>query len=104
MRQRGTLLQRFVTPFQICRLFESEAELRAGQCAKHHAVHLVFQVPVGLNSVLDRLHDLSGLRVEVSKGVRHWNHSDPKVMPCGVGLIPVEIVEVYPFVLDAAAA
>ena len=71
MRQRGTLLQRFVTPSQICKLFESEAELRAGKCAKHHAVHLVFQVLVGLNGVLDRLHNLSGVRAGESVGIRH---------------------------------
>ena len=77
MRQWGTLLQRFVTPFQICRLFESEAELRAGKCTKHHAIHLVFQVPVGLNGVLDRLHNLSD--VWAGSGVRHGDHSVPIV-------------------------
>ena len=77
MRQRGTLLQRFVTPFQIYRLFESEAELRAGQCTEHQAVHLAFQVPVGLDGVLNRLHNLSD--VWAGSGVRHGDHSVPIV-------------------------
>ena len=77
MRQRGTLLQRFVTLSQICELFESEAELRAGQCTEHQAVHLAFQVPVGLDGVLNRLHNLSSLWAGVGGGVRHRHHSVP---------------------------
>ena len=90
MRQRDTLLQRFVTPFQICRLFKSEAELRAGQCAKHQAVHLVFQVPVGLNGVLDRLHNLSSLRAGEKVGVWHGDHSVPTNI-LFVVVLPVEV-------------
>lgn len=94
MRQRGTLLQRFVTPFPICKLFESEAELRAGQCAEHHAVHLVFQVPVGLNDVLDRLHNLNGLRAGVMNGIGHQDQSAPIISVLDVGLVVVVPIEV----------
>ena len=104
MRQRGTLLQRFVTLSQICELFESEAELRAGQCAKHLAVHLVLQVPVGLNGVLDRLHNLRGLRPGVGGSVRHKGHSAPIPILRGVGLVLVVLVDVAPLVVGAAAA
>ena len=87
-------------------LFETEADRAGREATEHQPVQFAFQIAVGFDGGLDRVHNLRGLGAGKRGGGWHQNHSVPRPMPVlllGVGLL-LPVLTVLPLVVGAAAA